>query len=199
MSKPGPKMILIIIFAMFLAPVLLAVYFNSGWSEFRPAVINSSGQILEPALKLSGRLENYRGVQVDSEVFSNRWWMIVYAPNGCDSDCQGRLAVIRQIHRSLGKDQPGVGIAVISGVSLAVNQVEQVHAVFEEIIQLFDRDGEYERQFSALASAESDAVNQLFLLDPMAHVILFYPAMVEPAGIRQDLTRLLRLSPQEAP
>ena len=197
MKKPGPKLILILIFALFLAPVLVAVFLNSSWTDFRPALISSSGQLVEPAVGLTGRLENYRGVQLGPEVFNNRWWMISYAPYGCHLECLGRLTELRQIHRSLGKDQPAVGVALISGVSLEVNQVEKVHAVFEDIIQLYDFGGQYQRQINELTAKLSGSSPYTFIVDPMANLILLYQADADPAGIRQDLARLLRLSQRD--
>ncbi len=194
-GKKGSRWTLAILLAVFLAPLV------GGWSWFyfgENFSRKNHGTLYEPVRPLENiafsderdgarTLDTLRGV-----------WLLVYVGEGaCDDDCLRRLDAISRVRISLSKnidrvmpvylsdDAPDAGAAARIRSALPTGIIGSVDAENRAaLLRQLAREGENARQ----------VLHRVYLIDPIGNLVLSYEPGADPAGIRKDLARLLRVS-----
>ena len=181
-TQERPKRSLLIIFAVFVLPVVLAkLALDGNWFE-RGAT--NRGELLQPVVSLTSMLNQ----QAPS-------WRVMYVvPATCNAECENALYAIQQVWIALGKEsdraRPAVFMAPDSDPGAAAVLAEYTHiealAVSEE-------------QASTLN--KSTLANHLFIVDTQGNAMLRYPvyalrqdAVMGSRDVLADLRKLLKLS-----
>lgn len=164
------------VFFAFLIPVIGAyMVLEQNWYQ---GAATNKGTMLVPPFELG---------ELNSQLPEG--WRIILLDNGsCSDACMQGLYAINQLDIALGKETERVTPVLISAepTSLAVEQVPIVQQVVSaELIEMM-----------AALPAE-----QLFIVDPMGNVILYYPThsdeqtmRLEAKNVLADLRTLLKLS-----
>ena len=173
--------------AVFATPPLLAfVFFIGVGSWFEPGSVNR-GSLLEPARPApSGPLVLASGELLPSGFLDRRWTLVHLAPRGCEAACEAALEAMRQAHRALGRHRGRVQrlLLVPAGAFPAAegdHPVAEVTPAWRRVLRDFEN-GEVGREAA------------IWLVDPRRFVISYFPAGTGPRAIKDDLTRLVRLS-----
>lgn len=151
-----------------------------GW---QPAISRNHGQLLSPPVDL--RALTLR--QLEGEVYhwqpSQRRWRIALAPPiGCVSACQTLAADLDKVWRLLGVQASRVELLWIGATPPTLPAMPMLRRLRE--------DPELRRRLPGLNTAGRPSV---YLIDPHGFVILRYPPGFDPAGLRADLAKLLKL------
>ncbi len=193
----NPRMVLLLLFAAFLSPILIAIFLNSTWSDYRPAPSRSHGELIQPPRTLNVRLRSAAGIDSSKDTFVGRWWLI-YVDRECAEPCRQRLHTLAQIQRAMGRKQAEIGIAVITPNTLSTAEARSVHGASENILQLADVYQEVEKLLAADNSGAGESyAGKTYLADPLGNIIMRYQQRQDPSGIRKDLKRLMRLTKLE--
>lgn len=193
---------LIIIFALFFVPLLLATVWmqmvkagGGAWGN------TSNGELINPAVPLTDFTLVERGQDAPFELDDVRGqWTILYVPsvdgaNVCDAACQETLIQIRQARLALNHRMERVQRVLLldqTDVLSAEALAEQVGVRIvggdeNSVAQLVD-------QITAAQSGMDAKQNLIFLIDPLGNLMMRYTSDQLPKPLFKDLKHLLKVS-----
>ena len=178
------RWMLIALFAMFFGAMFVAgVLRFSGW---RPQGMKNKGELLQPYADLrtlTPRLAD------GSEYHWNpaaRTWRIAAMPRDCTnaaaSQCEALLRHLDTVWQLAGKDADRVDLLWIGDLPAGGPRPASLRQLQPDMA-LRDR----------LPGADSATGTPVYLVDPNGFVVLRYAPGFDPAGLRTDLSRLLKL------
>lgn len=204
MKPQNPKFVITFLFALFLAPLLLAVLMRSGWWDYEPPGSANRGALIEPPVPLPlDSLEQQAPAPGNAPAGDTRKWVMLYPlPASCDASCESDITSLRQIHRATGRHRHRVSIWLLSPRPLDADELDHLIGLYPEFVVMVDRYGDAGRELANAMPPETDTAEagrggQTFLLDPAANIILAYDAGFDPGDVDRDLERLLKWSQQE--
>jgi hypothetical protein len=170
--------------ALFLVPLVAAfwMYYGASW---RPAQRTNHGELILPARALPRASAAYA-----SGTFTHEWSLVYVGAAACDDSCRNALYAMRQTHLSLNNDMERV-----QRVFVAIGELPTQESFTREhpglmVINATGHDGEVlVRQFP-----ESNRTHAIFIVDPLGNLMLQFDTRTNPKGLRDDLTKLLKLS-----
>lgn len=133
-----------------------------------------------------------RDAPVSAEMWRDKWSM-VYMTDTCDKTCEERLHLMRQIQVSMDKNMSRVQRVLISSDP----QLQAMQDRYPDLIILHapaDRVHTYAQHFAMSGQqgeAQANDANTLYLVDPLANLMMRFPADLAGRDIRADIARLL--------
>ena len=189
MQTKGRK-VFVYMLIFFIVPIIVVIMmFQLNWKPNGASL----GDLVTPPRLLS---EVTQLKTDDSEalmpLFWKERWSIVYVAAECPKLCLDKLHDMRQLHVSLYKDMPRVQRVLITTMQ-DVSSIKQdypdliiINQPSEDVISL-------SKQFQ-LKDEDALSRNQLYLVDPLGHLMMSYQSAVLLADVRKDIIRLLRYS-----
>ncbi|APO95426.1 hypothetical protein [Xanthomonas vesicatoria] len=175
------RRMLIALAALFFGSMLLAgVLRFSGW---QPASMRNNGQLLNPPADLRALVP----VRADGKPYAwapgERIWRITLAPPaGCAQQCVALAAELDKVWQLLGHRADKVEVLWIGTPPAGLPPMPALRVL---------RDDAALR--SALPRSNDAAGVPVYVIDPNGFVILRYAPGFDPAGLRADLVKLLKL------
>lgn len=186
---------LVLLFVVFLAPVVGGsawFYFGHDFSQKNHGTLYDPARLVEDvAFRAAGSgesaLADLRGK-----------WLLVYVGQGaCDEACLTRLDAISRVRISLAKNIKRVMPVYLAGVAPDPAAVARIRAAMPTGIIAGLGAGGLDGLLAQLVrqgEAPTQALRRVYLIDPIGNLVLSYEPGADPAGIRKDLARLLRVS-----
>ena len=149
--------------------VLGTAAYLAGWS---PGEGGNYGELIAPRPVAAAPLGKLRG----------KWVMVSFDRAACDAYCEKKLYYMRQVRRAQGKH---------------MERVERLWVVTDggkpraELLPGIE--GTRFGSFTA-ESFPGDAVDHIYLVDPLGNLMLRFPRDPDPSGMIKDLQRLLKYS-----
>lgn len=175
------RFMLIAIFAIFFGAFALAgVLRFSGW---RPAGLKNHGELLQPPADLRRvvpRLATGGDYAWNPE--QRRWRILVAAPSQCDAPCVELSRQLDVVWKLFGRDASRVDLLWVGAPSAGVLRGPE----FREL-----RDDPTLR--AGLPRVDDPKGVPVYVIDPNGFVVLRYAPGFDPAHLRQDMSRLLKL------
>jgi hypothetical protein len=178
-SQLKSRLILLLVAAMFFSSFGIAAFLRfSGWT---PAHGKNHGQLLNPPIDLSAvHLLRADGSAYNWEPDRNRWRFIVVPAANCTSACDRVLDQLHRLWLTQGRKADNIDV-------LWFGELPKNGPRFRRLVAM--------KASSALAvlpdRARADAL-PIFLADPGGFVALHYQAGFDPAGVKQDLGKLIK-------
>lgn len=185
------RLVLLAIVAMFFGSLLVAGALRfSGW---RPAGTKNFGEMLDPP----GDLRAVVPRRLDHSAYAwtptaRTWRIAVGPPADCGSDCVTLARHLDTVWQLMGREADRVDVLWLCAASpcalpagaprLATLQLLQPDVRLRAALPRVD-----ERTFNGRRGVP------VYVVDPNGFVILRYPPGFDPAGLRADLARLLKL------
>lgn len=181
---------LILLFALFFAPALLA------WllvlSDWRPGTTTQHGELIRPPAPVAELpLSSRSGAAVAPNQFAGMWSLLLIAPGDCIEACEQALDWLLRVQISLNKDAdrvqlllalpPGAAAPATLPPGLEVLQLPQVLAA----------------ELTGSGTADAAMPLAVHMIDPFEFRMMKYAAPLDAQGLLKDLRRLLRLSNEE--
>lgn len=172
---------LIAIMLVFLAPMVVAFGLRlSGW---QPNRLRNNGTLVQPPQDISTDTPR---AAVDAAFgwkdTQYRWTLVLLAGPGCAAACQRRLADAEKIWSLMTQKATRLRLAVV-GIE-ATPELRQKFPRLEFVQSSA-------APLLALTPAGADTVAAV-VIDPAGLLMLRYEPGYDPAGVRQDLSRLIR-------
>ena len=181
------RLVLLGLLAVFAVPPILALVFYTGvGSWFVPGSVNR-GSLLDPARAAPpDRLVLVSGELLPPEFLDRRWTLVHFAASGCEAACEAALQAMRQAHRALGRNRARVQrlLLVPAGSTApagADHPVAEATPAWDRTLRVPEGGGK-----------ENEAA--VWLVDPRRFVISYFPVGSGPRALKDDLTRLIKLS-----
>lgn len=188
----SPRFVLIALFALFLAPILVAVVLNSRWVDWTAEPERAHGTLIEPVQPLGeADLVDGRGTPRSRADWIDRWHLVHVAGSDCDPACAETAALMDNIRLSLDRHFDEVGLVIAAtGEDLSTDLVEATAA---QHWMLFS--GAPAR--ALLERFPDPAPGSFYIVDPEANIMERFAPGSDPTGIRKDLDRLVTWTVRE--
>jgi hypothetical protein len=188
-SRGRLKMLVVLLICA--APVI-ASYLT--YYVVRPQARRSYGELIDPQREMpalvartaDGKPQPLRDLQ-------GQWLLVSVAGGGCPTTCENHLYIQRQLRESLGKDRDRVDwvwlvdddVPIRDALRPALSQAEVLRVPHDQLVQWLE------------PSAGQRIEDHLYVVDPMGHWMMRFPAGIDRAGAakaKRDIERLLRAS-----
>ncbi len=191
------RMVLLLLVAIFAAPLAVSWYLFNFTQVGRGAVSASHGQLVTPPRLLpEAPLYDISGRR-ETGVLRSRWSLLYLLSGPCERACMDALDQLRQLRLAMGRhgdrlqrvlvvygrfppDPPALATGAYAGQMVMVGSVVDGDDPGHNF-RLFDGDTPL-------------LAGRLYLVDPMGNLMLAWSAGTDPGGIIADLKRLLRYS-----
>ncbi len=184
------RRILLLVFAMFMAPLALAFWLYYG-TEWRPRGTTNNGILIEPARALPVMtLQRADGTVASTELLRGKWSLVVIADGTCDEQCQTNLNYAQQTLLSLGRLQSRVQPVWL--VNSHCCDPEITKRVASDILVLNGTSNGAAALLNTFPTPDRERM--IFVVDPLGFLMMQYDTRLEPKGLRLDLKHLLDLS-----
>lgn len=183
-KKTRGRLTLLLISAVFFAPIFLAVYLYFSDNPWRPSETTQLGTLITPPVQLPNET---LAADQGGFSFTEVWSLIVLAEDQCAATCMTALEDIRQIRLSLGPKMPRLQTVFLPAGAAASVQLDA--RAFPKMIVADP----------AAAAIVHERVSgwqdgQIFLVDPFGNLMMSYAPGTDKGDVRKDLGHLLQLS-----
>jgi hypothetical protein len=160
---------------------------------FQPQGRTNYGTLIDPPRALPPVLDlsALDGGRVAPESLRGQWLLMVVGPADCDSACERRLFLQRQLREMLGRDRDRVDKVwlITDPQPLRAQLRRALEAAPAATLLRVPRESVARWLQPAAGQALED---HLYLVDPLGRWIMRMPVDAEPARVKRDLERLLR-------
>ena len=181
------KVVPIALFALFFAPILVAVVLNSTWVDWRAAPEKAHGRLIEPVVPL-GEFEHIDagGEPRNLHDVLDRWQLVFVSRQPCREACLETTALMHNIRLAQDRHSSEVGLTMLSAQQLDPKTRRRINKL-ESPWLMFDGDAG-----RALAERLPDSTDgSLYIVDPEANILERFEPGADLNGVRKDLDRLL--------
>ena len=183
-TRNANRWMLVALFAMFFGAMLVAgVLRFSGW---RPAGMKNHGELLQPAVDLTGVVPTLADGRTYPWNPAERTWRIAAVARDCDrqgaATCEALLKQLDTVWQLMGKDADRVHLLWVGALPPGGARPRTLRMVAPQPALL-----------AGLPRADDARGPVVYVLDPNGFVVLRYAPGFDPAGLRTDLSRLLKL------
>lgn len=187
-ANKNPYTIWFVVFA-FVAPAVLA-YFMYFFGDVRS--FSNHGEILNPVVDIATlKLTDDKNVLIPEDQLRYKWRMISFVDASCDDACKQRLHDVRQIHKSLAKDQHRV-IRMIVHLEPATDELNAlISSEYPNALIVF---GDEKTISSALGDIARIRENETYIMDPIGNVMMRFTQDQPNRLFLKDLRKLLKVS-----
>lgn len=193
MSRTAGRWKLLLIVALFFAPVLAAVtlmFFRPDWI---PQDRVNYGTLVSPARPAPAlALADREGLAAPTAL-NGKWSLVYLAGPACDEACRAQLATLRQVRLALNQNRDRVQRVYLAPDAAALAAAHAALAAEHPDLRFFV-DGETRAAQFFRADAAPLPAHAVYLLDPLGNWLMSYGGVIQPKGLYQDLKKLLRYS-----
>jgi hypothetical protein len=136
-------------------------------------------------------------IENDDDYIPQPWLMVFMTASTCDSTCEERIHLLRQMHITLNEDMPRVRRYYLNATG---ENLPQATADFfrEEYPEMGIAQGDKQAILENLAAKnvllDIDNNNYVFFVDPVGNVMMYFEPHHPIQDIKTDLEKLLGLS-----
>ena len=178
--------------ALVCAAPVVASYLS--YYVIKPEGRRNFGVLIEPQRALPEvAATDLAGRPVALTSLKGQWLLVSVAGGACDAACQNNLYLQRQLREALGKDKDRLDWVWLVNDGASLPEALQPALSKATVLRIS------EQSVSAwLAPEAGHAVSEhLYVVDPMGHWMMRFPAKLDTAGAakaKRDLERLMRAS-----
>lgn len=178
---------LMLLAVIFLGPLALAMYLYYGVDDWRPPGRTNHGTLLEPVITLPETpIETLAGETTAADVLHHHWTMLYVNPNPCGETCRQELIKTRQIRLALGAEANRIErLYLCGGEPPAADWLRETQPAL--LAATLDAN-------PSLAGALPSREPAIYFVDPLGNLMMRFPADADPADIKDDLKKLLKIS-----
>lgn len=182
------RVILVLVFALFALPLVVAWVMNfvGGWV---PHATTNHGELIQPARSVDVQgLVGFDGKPLDPALLDDRWTLVYLHHGECDEPCYNTLYTLRQVRLAQGKNLDRVQRLLLLDEPVAPGWVQEAAGHYPGM--------HIGRPASSAKAALQPfpASGSIYLIDPLGNLMMQYPLDTEPKGMIKDLERLLKAS-----
>lgn len=180
--------------ALFIAPMLISYV---AWKMMQSDGVwstSNAGQLIRPAVPLDEfELPSAEGAALNLRSLRPKWTYVTLATSGCDENCRKDLYNIRQLRTSVNKDIDRVQRLLVVPTKPDEEFSKFLKSEHPDLIVAIDAgDGPLLSQF-VKAGVATDG-SRIYLLDPLANLMMSYSREVPWKGMFKDIRKLLKTS-----
>ncbi|TNF92800.1 MAG: hypothetical protein EP297_13005 [Gammaproteobacteria bacterium] len=188
------RVIMLIVVGLFMLSPIVAWLIQSGYLGWEPDVSTGKnrGELIHPARPLDINLETPEGAKIDKNAFLGRWTLLIISDGQCVNQCEENVHHIRQAWLALGKDADRVQRVLLTSTNMAKiveqNPGAKLYAITMSSNTMLSNFPGYNNDLLTSISG------RIFVIDPMANLMMQYPVQANPSDILKDMKQLLKAS-----
>lgn len=186
-TPPGPPRgqgTVLLLALFFVLPVLLVLGMHKfGW---HPQGSSHGHMLVPPApVHLPANISDSQQRPLTSALFKDKWSM-VYVAEECGSKCVQQLNLMRRLQVSMDKDMGRLQRVLIAKQA----DWASLQKTYPDLIGIPTTDATTQIN-KVFLSASSGSESNIYLVDPLGNLMMYFPEDLPPTDIRKDLARLL--------
>ena len=192
-----------IILAISGLPYLLSWIWYANMDNLPDIAANNRGELIEPSRPLANmKLATVDGGLLDTNTLKGNWILMMAGSSDCNEACLKNVYFMRQVRRLMGEERDKIKrIFVMTDKSRLASFKEQVSDFGN--MQIVSTDAEQGNTLIEKMTIDNNSPeNRIFIVDPLANLMMAYPQDVDPEDIAKDFRRLLKVvrigDPKEA-
>lgn len=187
---------LLVIFAMFAVPVLVAFVWNANLDRWRPSGTTNYGELIAPARPLSDfSMPDLAGERITQEFLRERWTLVYIGAAACDQACRTNLYNIRQVRMALNEKIDRVQRLWVISDGRGSEKLPALLAEHPGLKVANPDAAELARFLAQFNNADGSPIpGRVYVVDPLGNLMMRYPIAPEPKRMLKDLERLLKTS-----
>ena len=185
-STRSGRMKMLLLLLVSAAPVL-ASYFT--YYVVRPDGRRNHGELIDPQRALPDvAVTAFDGTSFQLSTLKGQWLLVTVAGGACDAKCEKNLYLSRQLREALGKDKGRVDWVWLRNDTADVSPSLRSAVSTATVLQVPGAD-----VAAWLQPAEGHALaDHLYVVDPLGHWMMRFPAETDAKKMLKDLERLMR-------
>jgi cytochrome oxidase Cu insertion factor (SCO1/SenC/PrrC family) len=192
-ERSKSRIYFIALFAVFFGPLLFAMWLFYVPNSWINTATQNHGTLVQPVQPLGEfTLNSINGGTWSYQDFLGKWTLLYIGDERCDLYCEANLFKMRQVRLTLGRDSQRVQRKYLGIYKHKSTQaVTQIFAKYPQMqAAWFDLSKINEKlpQFNELS------LHQVYLVDPLGNIMMWYPKEATSKGMKKDLKRLLKVS-----
>ncbi len=192
------KITMLVLFSMFVAPILFAVYiFNTNSSD--DYVTKNRGNLINPAIELKNieltYFENNKRYKLADQ--EHQWLMVFIGAGECGGSCKRQLVVMRQTRLAQGGEFTRVNrlyVMLDKQSDQFMKEVKAYHPDMDIVTGSEQQLANVTEQFKLADKIKPGNSNRIYIVDPIGNLMMYYELDAKAADIAKDLARLLKVS-----
>ncbi len=187
------RLTLIALFALFFAPILVAVLLHSEWIDWQADPAKANGELIDPVEPLGAfRLRDAIGVERTPADLAGRWQLVYTTTGACQNECREKLALMHNIRLAQDRHRDEIGLVLLVERSIDDATLSAIRAS-DPSWRVFDGDA----GAALLERFPRVADGAFYIVDPQVNIMERFAPDVDLNGVRKDLDRLLTWTVRE--
>jgi hypothetical protein len=183
---------LLLVFAVFLLPLLLAWLMFRGIVDLDPAGNDNEGRLVIPPEPLAWDTATIGEPVAGAPGLDGAWVVLYPLPDPCAPDCIERVRALHGVHRATGRLADRVRIAVLADPAADQQTIWLLRDIDPQIYLLRNPRPEFD---AALRRTGAGAAQpSVYLVDPLGNIMMTYDAGDSMTKLLKDLKKLLTWS-----
>jgi cytochrome oxidase Cu insertion factor (SCO1/SenC/PrrC family) len=188
LQKKGGRKILLMLGVIFILPFTIAATLHL--LNLKPTG-HSYGNLVQPPKPLNFTIiQDAQGKEIKPDQWLKKWSVVTLDSTNCAEPCQADMHLLKQINTSLNKDAHRLQRVIIMPTEPNADVISQLQKRYPELVILAGTSPEIVKFSSQFNVADG----HIYLIDPLGNLMMSYPKIAEPKGVRKDLMRLLKNS-----
>ena len=172
-DKSRSRWPLLVIIIAFLLPFTVAVVLRfGGW---QPGQTRNVGELLSPPISMQEITASSADGRWNFVNTEHEWSLLLRSAERCDNACGELVELLPNVRRSMGRHINRLHLFSLDAAS-ASDQLP--------LLTL--------QSMPAAMLARPSQGAEVWLVDPHGYLVMHYPSGFDPAGLRKDLSRLIR-------
>jgi len=192
------KRTMVLLFLMFVAPILLAVFiFNTNDADSYKT--KNRGNLVRPALELKNMelqfVESNKPYKLVEQ--EHQWLMVFIGAGECDDKCKRQLVIMRQTRLAQGGEFTRVNrlyLMLDKQNDQFMKEVKEFHPGLAILNGSKVQMANVVSQFTLADKVNVGTSNRIYIVDPIGNLMMYYEFDASASDIAKDLTRLLKAS-----
>jgi len=196
-KKTKSRSYLIGLFAVFFGPLLFAMWLFYVPNSWLSSGTQNHGTLITPAQPLEEfALQATDGKSWEYQDFSGTWTLLYIGDETCDLYCEASLFKMRQVRLTLGRHSDRVqrkylGLTKGSNNQQDTKEIEEIFSKYHRMqVAWFDKSA----VDKALPQFKDFPIHQIYVIDPLGNLMMWYSKDATSKGMKRDLKRLLKVS-----
>ncbi|MEJ2116258.1 MAG: hypothetical protein P8X88_09530, partial [Gammaproteobacteria bacterium] len=151
------------------------------------------GTLIQPAQPLDEfMMSSLDGGTWKHEQFTGKWTLLYIGDESCDLYCEANLFKMRQVRLALGRDRQRIQLKYLGLYTQQSKQaIENIFSKYPGMeVAWFDKPV----ALKALPQFKDLPIHQIYVIDTLGNLMMWYPKDATSRGIKKDLKRLLKVS-----
>jgi len=155
---------------------------------------SNRGELIEPVRSIADiQLSKIDGQALDAQTLKGNWVLATVGASHCGEDCQRNVYHITQIRRLMGEERERIKRMFVLLDENNLQDFKQGISSYGDIDIIKAEASDGSRLIAQMQVEGVSPENRVFIIDPLANLIMVYNADADPQDIAKDFKRLLKV------